>query len=205
MTRGSEIKRDRRKLRMGQLAALLLLAGCAVPKPPDAARHPVEPNPPLAALQSYAVKPGIGMQCVPYARARSGIGIFGDAYTWWQTAAGRFARGSLPKTGAVLVLRKTDRLHYGHLAVVANVVGPREIRIDHANWQPDAVITGMTAIDVSPNNDWTQLRFWNKEARMWGRLYPAKGFIYNAPPSDVGTTIISGNGQSDWAPQQPPP
>lgn len=196
---------------MGHLAALLLLlAACAAPKPAEVARHQVEPRPPLAMLQSYAVKPGSGTQCVPYARARSGIGIFGDAYTWWETAAGRFARGGLPMAGAVLVLRKTDRLHYGHLAVVANVVGPREIRIDHANWQPNAIITGMTAIDVSPANDWTQLRFWNKDARMWGRIYPAQGFIYNVadgitPPSGLGATIISGNGQSDWAPQQPSP
>lgn len=211
MTPSSEIARDWRKQRMGHLAALLLLlAGCAAPKPPNTAHHPVESNPPLAVLQSYAVKPGSGTQCVPYARARSGIGIFGDAYTWWETAAGRFARGRLPVTGAVLVLRKSDRLHYGHLAVVANVVGQREIRIDHANWQPDAIITGMTAIDVSPANDWTQLRFWNKDARMWGRIYPAQGFIYNVadgitPPSGGGGTIISGSGQRDWAPQQPTP
>jgi hypothetical protein len=196
---------------MGRLAALLLLAGCATPKPPEAVRVlPVQPNPPLAALQAYSVSPGIGTQCVPYARARSGIGIFGDAYTWWETAAGRYARGSLPLVGSVLVLRKTSRLRYGHVGVVTAVVGPREIRVDHANWQPNAIINNMAVLDVSPANDWTQLRFWNKDARVWGSIYPASGFIYNVPdavtpPSGTGTTIISGNGNTYWAPQQPTP
>ena len=195
---------------LGHLAALLL-AGCAVPqKAPTQPTVLPQPTPPLAELQAYSVSPAIGTQCVPYARQRSGIGIFGDAYTWWDTAAGRFARGSLPMPDAVLVLAKTARLHYGHLAVVQRVVSAREIRIDHANWQPDALITGMSVIDVSPANDWTQLRFWNKEARVWGRIYPARGFIYNiaddiTPPSAGGTMIISGNGSSDWPPQQPTP
>jgi hypothetical protein len=205
----SAIDQRRWKRQVGRLAALLLIAGCAAPRPPEAVRIPIQPNPPLASLQSYGINPGIGTQCVPYARARSGIGIFGDAYTWWDTAAGRYARGSVPVGGAVLVLRKTNRLHYGHLGVVTAIVGPREIRIDHANWQPDAVITGMPVIDVSPANDWTQLRFWNKDARVWGAIYPAVGFIYNvpdgvAPPSDVGTVFISGNGETYWAPPQQP-
>lgn len=197
---------------LGRLAALLLLAACSTPEPPpqQVKLVPVQPEPPLSTLQAYAVAPGLNLQCVPYARARSGIGIFGDAYTWWNTAQGRYARGSRPKVGSVLVLRKTDRLQYGHVAYVTNVLGPREIRIDHANWQPNAVITGMEVIDVSPNNTWTDLRFWNKDARMWGAIYPANGFIYNvadgsSPPSDVGTVIISGNGQSYWAPQQTAP
>jgi hypothetical protein len=197
---------------MGHLAALLLLlAGCAAPKPVEIARQPapaVAPlrTPPLADLQSYVVKPGIGQQCVPYARARSGIRIFGDAHTWWDRAAGQFARGSVPAIGAVLVLRKTDRLRRGHVAVVTRVVGPREVRLDHANWQPGAVITGMAAIDVSPANDWSQVRFWNKDARMWGRIYPAAGFVYNrpdgaAPPVIATATSAAGN----LAPQQSAP
>ena len=205
----SAIDQRRWKRQVWRLAALLLIAGCAAPRPPEAVRSPIQPTPPLASLQSYGINPGIGTQCVPYARARSGIGIFGDAYTWWDTAAGRYARGSVPVSGAVLVLRKTNRLHYGHLGVVVAIVGPREIRIDHANWQPDAVITGMPVIDVSPANDWTQLRFWNKDARVWGAIYPAAGFIYNvpdgvAPPSDVGTVFISGSGETYWAPPQQP-
>jgi surface antigen len=206
------IRRQRWQRQVGRLAALILLAGCATPKAPSAPAAvpvpPVEPSLPLAQLQAYAVKPAIGTECVPYARQRSGIGIMGDAYTWWDTAAGRYQRGSLPLAGAVLVLRKSDRLRRGHLAVVTAVVGPREIRVDHANWQADALITGMAVMDVSPKNDWTQLRFWNKDARMWGRIYPAAGFIYNVPDGVVppgATTLISGNGKGDGTPQQSTP
>jgi hypothetical protein len=202
----------RSRRQVGRLAALILLAGCATPNAPSTPVAvpvpPVEPGLPLAQLQAYAVKPAIGTECVPYARGRSGIGIKGDAYTWWDTAAGHYQRGSLPLAGAVLVLRKTDRLRRGHLAVVTAVVGPREVRVDHANWQPDALITGMAVIDVSPANDWSQLRFWNKDARMWGRIYPAAGFIYNVPDGVVppgATTLISGNGEGDGTPQQSTP
>jgi CHAP domain len=197
---------------VGRLAALLLLAGCATPQKPAAVKVPVPPpqevTTPLALLQSYAVRPGIGTQCVPYARARTGINIFGDAYTWWDGAKGQYARGNLPMLGSVLVLSKTKRLRRGHVGVVTAIVSPREILLDHANWQPDAIITNMAVIDVSPTNDWTQLRFWNKDARVWGAIYPAAGFIYNVPdgvtpPSGTGTIIISGDGNTTyWAPQQ---
>ena len=195
---------------MGRLAALLLLAGCSGPKPPATITAPVQ-QPTLAAVPPYAVDHRAGTECVPYARARSGIGIFGDAYSWWETAAGHYARGSKPAPGSVLVLRKTSRLRHGHLSVVSAVVGPREIRVDHANWQPDAVITSMPVIDVSPANDWSLLRFWNQEARVWGGVYPAAGFIYNAPDKVArlkgsGTTTTSGNGGSThWASHKPLP
>jgi hypothetical protein len=203
------------KRHVGRLAALLLLAGCATPpKPaPEAVTVPVPPSPqhqtPLASLQTYKVSPGIGTQCVPYARARSGIKIFGDAHTWWDAAKGQYARGNLPMLGSVLVLSKTKRLRRGHVGVVTGIVSEREIRLDHANWQPDAIITNMAVIDVSPANDWTQLRFWNKDARMWGAIYPASGFIYNMAdvpaPSGKATTVISSGGPTHGTPQQSTP
>jgi len=205
------------KRHVGRLAALLLLAGCATPpKPvPEAVSVPVppplqQPTTQLALLQTYRVSPGIGTQCVPYARARSGIKIFGDAYTWWNTAAGQYARGNLPLVGSVLVLSKTKRLRRGHVGVVTAIVSEREIRLDHANWQPGAIITNMAVMDVSPANDWTQLRFWNKDARMWGAVYPASGFVYNladkdAPTGTATTIISSGNSPTHGTPQQPLP
>ena len=45
------------------------------------------------------------LQCVPFARTFSGIQIFGDAYTWWQQASGKYNKGFVPKTGAVLCTR----------------------------------------------------------------------------------------------------
>jgi surface antigen len=213
MAASSAIGGGRWKRHVGRLAALLLLAGCATPKPaPEAVSVPVPPKQqtPLASLQTYGVSPGIGTQCVPYARARSGINIFGDAYTWWNTAEGQYARGNLPMLGSVLVLSKTKRLRRGHVGVVTAIVSEREIRLDHANWQPDAIITNMAVMDVSPANDWTQLRFWNKDTRKWGAVYPASGFVYNLAdkgmPSGTATTVISsGSNATNGTPQQSTP
>lgn len=198
------------KLVVALLAALIMTA-CATPKP-QVASLPPAPSPPPPTVSSsgapYSVDYSVNMQCVPYARLRSGIGIFGDAHTWWDTAAGRYARGNVPTAGSVLVLSRTNRLAYGHVAVVMQQIGPREIRIDHANWQRGTVITGMPVLDVSPSNDWTALRFWNQQASTWGSIYPAEGFIYNVPAgaqmelNDAGTTFISSQGQRYWAPQQ---
>ena len=213
MTNAPGTTARQRKRHVGRLAALLLLAGCAAPKPaPEAVSVPVPPpkhEPSLTSLQTYRVSPGTGTQCVPYARARSGIKIFGDAYTWWSTAEGQYARGNLPLVGSVLVLSKTKRLRRGHVGVVTAIVSEREIRLDHANWQPDAIITNMAVMDVSPANDWTQLRFWNKDARMWGAVYPASGFVYNmadkGKPTGTVTTIISSGNATGGTPQQPLP
>lgn len=201
------------KRHVGRLAALLLLAGCAAPPNPAAVTVPGSPSQerttPLASLQTYRVTPGIGTQCVPYARARSGIRIFGDAHTWWDGAEGKYARGNLPVVGSVLVLSKTKRLRRGHVAVVTALVSKREIRLDHANWQPDAIITDMAVMDVSPANDWTQLRFWNKDARMWGAVYPASGFIYTvadrATPGSGGATVVSSGNATHGTPPQTAP
>lgn len=167
-------------------AALLLMAGCSTS---DDENYNVvtDLEPVTAETSQYAVHDGPGLQCVPYARERSGIGILGDAYTWWDTAEDYFARGHAPVEDAVLVLKRTNRLEYGHLAVVSKVLGPREILVDHANWIPGKIITGMPVLDISRDNDWTLLRFWNAEAKVFGKVYPARGFIYN--PASIASVI----------------
>ena len=40
-----------------------------------------------------------GLQCVPYARALTGVEIRGDAHSWWGQAEGRYDRGEKPKVG----------------------------------------------------------------------------------------------------------
>ncbi len=156
------------------LAAIFLggLGGCAASLPEP------EPAPDQAALVSPAPQ-----QCVPYAREVSGIEIRGDAWTWWASAAGRYQRGSHPLPGSVLVLARSKKLRLGHLAVVTAIDGPRRIRITHANWGSDPetrrrVYRDMTAIDVSPGNRWTEIRFWNSDAGAFGGAYKAQGFIY---------------------------
>ena len=58
---------------------------------------------PAASLLDY-----VG-QCVPFARAASGIQIYGDAWTWWDQAKDKYERGSDPRVGAVIVFAKTSR------------------------------------------------------------------------------------------------
>jgi surface antigen len=124
----------------------------------------------------------LAASCVLYARATSGIALQGDAYTWWDAAAGRYLRGQVPEAGAILVLARTERLQRGHLAVVRQVLDERDILVDHSNWVPGRIITGMQVRDVSPANDWTALRFLNPGPGVFGSVYPADGFIYRTLP-----------------------
>jgi CHAP domain len=118
-------------------------------------------------------------QCVTYARARSGIAIRGDAGAWWDLAEGRYLRGSEPRLGAVLVLTGYAGPHRGHLAVVTAMDGPRQIRVDHANWLNDGrIYRNDPVVDVSPDNDWSEVRVWDERDRVLGsRTYLVRGFI----------------------------
>jgi surface antigen len=130
----------------------------------------------------------IPLQCVPYARERSGVMIYGDAYTWWDKAAGRFARTAEPSEGAVMVLFNYAGPARGHVAVVRQLVDSRTIRIDHANWLDDgAIYTDDPVRDVSPDNDWTQVKVFNLRTGAWGtRVYPVQGFIGPGPDTGEG-------------------
>lgn len=120
------------------------------------------------------------LECVPYARSVTGVGIRGDAWTWWDTAKGRYPRGIQPSVGAILVLRRTNRLSGGHLAVVSEVRSPREIVVRHANWLNNGNIHLNTPIrDESAANDWSLVRIWYTPGRVYGASrYAAHGFIY---------------------------
>jgi hypothetical protein len=149
----------------------------------------------IVAACARAPEPFI--ECVPYARETSGISIYGDAWTWWEGARGRYQRGQKPREGSVLALRRTDRLRLGHVAVVSRVIGPREIRLDHANWGNDSATRGriyrsMPAIDVSAANDWTEVRFWNERAGVYGGVYPAHGFIHPFQDRAEGRPQLAG-------------
>jgi hypothetical protein len=124
-----------------------------------------------------------GWSCVPYARARSGIALAGDAWEWWAAAEGRYTRGRTPRPGAVLVFMRTSRLRQGHVSVVSRLMGAREIRVDHANWGSGSgkgrVARDQPVLDVSPGNDWTLVRVWYPRLNDWGGSHwPAFGFVY---------------------------
>lgn len=120
------------------------------------------------------------LQCVPYARGVSGILIRGDAWTWWEQAKGRYARGAAPKPGAVIALANTDVMPLGHVAVVSRIVDDRRILLRHANWSaPGLIETDVMAVDSSPANDWSQVRiWWGQGQQMGARSNPVNGFIY---------------------------
>ena len=172
---------------------LLFLGACAgrtvAPESVTPAVAGEAPNP--GGIHPYQ---GELMQCVPYAREVSGIDITGDAWSWWDAAEGKYERGHQPRFMAVLVLSRTDRLKLGHVAVVVDVLGPREILVTHANFGSDPVsrrivYDSMPAIDVSVANDWSLVRFWNYQAKAWGITYEASGFIY---PQKTVTTVTTG-------------
>ncbi|HVY86412.1 MAG TPA: CHAP domain-containing protein [Caulobacterales bacterium] len=136
---------------------------------------PVDPYAPPRVVEN-----GTHLECVPFARQASGIEIYGDANTWWDQAAGRYPRSALPAPGAVLVMRGYNDPNRGHVAVVTMVVSPRLIRVDQANWLNQGEVTlSVPVMDVSPNNDWTQVRVWYIPTNDWGaRVYAAEGFIH---------------------------
>jgi hypothetical protein len=134
-----------------------------------------------------------GISCVPYARSESGIDVAGNAWQWWDNAAGRYARGSQPEPGSVLSFSANGRMRLGHVAVVARVVNAREIEVDQANWwgpgMRGGVSRGMPVVDVSENNDWTAVRVGLGHSGEFGSVYPTNGFIYDRP--DTGTMVAA--------------
>lgn len=182
---GSEMDRQK-AFRAARIAGLglvgLCVAACAsTPLPhsrsagPSADATPFSRDAPPRVLDS-----NVRLQCVPFARNASGIQIFGDANTWWSQAAGRYVRSQTPAPGAVMVTRGYRDPGRGHVAVVTEIVSDRVIRVDHANWLNGGEISvGVPVMDVSPGNDWSQVRVWNIPGGHWGgRVYDAEGFIH---------------------------
>lgn len=123
------------------------------------------------------------IQCVPYAREASGLQLSGDAYTWWEQAQTRYIRGNKPRVGSALVLKRTQRMRSGHVAVVNGIIDKRAITVTHSNWGSDSltrriIYQSMRVEDVSKRNDWTSVRFWNNQKNVMGNPYAAYGFIY---------------------------
>ncbi|URW76635.1 CHAP domain-containing protein [Sphingomonas donggukensis] len=138
----------------------------------------IAPLPAAASILSY-----VG-QCVPFAREASGVRIFGDAWTWWDQADGRYPRGHVPKVGAVVAFERSAKLRLGHVAVVSRIVEKRVLMLTHANWsrqngERGHVEQDVTLFDVSPGNDWSEVKVWYRDSDgLGGSTYPVHGFIY---------------------------
>jgi hypothetical protein len=149
--------------------ALLVLTACA------SAPVPTRADPYLGSR--------VALECVPFARALSGIRLYGDAADWWWKAGGRYHRSSTPAVGSALVFERSGRLPSGHVAVVSRILTGRKIAVTHANWVPDRVVRDSLVIDVSAAGDWSRVRvWWPPSAQMGVRVYPAHGFVLPARP-----------------------
>lgn len=122
----------------------------------------------------------VALQCVPFARALSGVDLRGDAADWWWNASGRYDRGPAPEIGSVIVFARTSRLRHGHVSVVSRVLSRHEILVTHANWVQHHVTTDQLVRDVSPAGDWSMVRVWWAPSDTLGSTeYPVHGFIYS--------------------------
>ena len=169
----------------------------------------------LAAALSAAVPAGaqslldyVG-ECVPFARAASGIQIYGDAWTWWGQAEGRYQRGRVPRVGAVLAFSKSARLPLGHVAVVSRIVEKRVLMITHANWSRFEGERGhaeqdVTLFDVSERGDWSMVKVWSRDRGGLGSsISPAHGFIYGTPDRDAPATVRKARPSAELTARQP--
>lgn len=125
------------------------------------------------------------LQCVTFARNFTGMQIFGDAWTWWEKATGKYEEGQAPKPGAVLVFKPQGKMKVGHVAVVSQIVTDRYIQITHANWSPingrrGQVEKDVNVLDVSEKGDWSKVKVWYGPLNDLGTtIYTTYGFIYN--------------------------
>ena len=143
-----------------------------------------------------------GISCVPFARRDSGIEVSGNAWEWWDNAAGVYARGHMPQPGSVLAFRSNPHMRLGHVAVVTKVINPREIEIDHANWAGGGVSRGIAVVDVSEANDWTAVRVALGHGTEFGSVYPTYGFIYDH--ADTGTMVAAAHAPTPQPDLNPP-
>lgn len=143
-------------------------------------RSAIERLPDIRGREPQVTDHAANLQCVPFARQVSGVEIYGNANTWWRQAAGRYPRSNSPAFGSVFVMHGYSSSARGHVAVVTHIDSSRLIRVDQANWLNGGEVSrGVPVLDVSPNNDWTEVRVWHIPGGHWGgRVYRADGFIH---------------------------
>ena len=124
------------------------------------------------------------VNCVQFVKKISPVALHGNAYEWWDAAAGSYGRGSQPKPGAVMVFSKSRHLPYGHVAVVQHQIDQRTLLIDHANWsrfggRKGHVERSVRVVDVSERNDWSRVRVWyHSLSDVGSTVYDLRGFVY---------------------------
>lgn len=166
----------------GLFGALLLCAACAGPRNELPGGLNSELVTRAVSTATELRLSGGRVWCVPFARNASGIEIRGNADTWWRKAKGLYVRGHDPVVGSVMAFSGSGKLPMGHIAVVSRVVSDREILIHHANWHRNMVSLDMPVKDVSPNNDWSEVRVMTNPGA-YGGVYRIDGFISDPKPT----------------------
>jgi surface antigen len=143
------------------------------------------------------VTPGrraVAGNCALYARAETGVFLFGAAGDWWDEAAGLYQRGHVPTVGSILVFQRTGPMPSGHVAIVSKVIGPGQILVDQSNWYHGRVTEDTPVIDTSPDHDWTSVAVMNIGSGEFGRDSPTYGFVYpkTGSPDVVAARETSG-------------
>lgn len=151
------------------------------------------------------------LQCVTFVRQFTGMQIFGDAWTWWGKATGKYTEGARPKPGSVLVFRPQGKMKLGHVAVVSQIITDRYIQVTHANWSPingrrGQVEDHVNVMDVSDKGDWSKVKVWYGPLNDFGTtVYTTYGFIYqDTPQGQAAAQQLIDNDQKsiEVAPQQ---
>lgn len=186
----------------GALLALMIAAAAPVGAT-SVSRMVPDPDKTQQGLGGTRISYPPYLQCVPYARRVTGVHIYGDAHTWWGQAEGRYAKGSVPKVGAVMAFRAGGSSRLGHVAAVSRIVDSRTVLISHSNWSPingrrGQIEKNVRAIDVSEDNDWSSVRVWYAPIKaMGGRHWALSGFIYNEKPGARGRKLAKPLRESD--------
>jgi hypothetical protein len=124
------------------------------------------------------------VNCVQFVKRASPVALSGDAYAWWDAAAGRYGRGTEPRPGSVMVFEQSRRLPHGHVALVQQQLDQRTLLIDHANWsriqgRRGRIERAVRVVDVSRQNDWSEVRVWYHSLADVGQsVYRLRGFVY---------------------------
>ena len=127
--------------------------------------------------------------CVRYARSLTDVEINGNAWSWWERAAGVYQRGGDPAVGAVLVFQRGyGGMRLGHVSAVTGIIDDRTILVTHSFGGP-ILWRDVPIVDTSPANDWTRVRVWHGPSRQMGTTdFATYGFVYphgSGPAPDI--------------------
>ncbi|MDG6094336.1 CHAP domain-containing protein [Acetobacter sp. AN02] len=140
------------------------------------------------------------IQCVAFVQNESEVQLHGNARDWWYNAEGVYARGAAPEVGSVMNFRPIRRMPLGHVALVTGIEDSRTVIIDQSHWGQSGISRDVRVIDVSPDNDWSQVRVaLNGDSSRYGSIYPIYGFIY--PRGEQASGVMTARASQVAAPQ----